>query len=102
MVVGDLHEAAGPELVKPREPPTWPISRRPSRKAPTTTAVPMPAYCGFELAALKMARLALSTQMSMARRTSVGGAVGGLEDSQRPSSVLMNDVTMPLATSPAL
>ena len=30
----------------------------------------MPAYCGLELAALKIARLALSTQMSIARRTS--------------------------------
>jgi hypothetical protein len=34
----------------------------------------MPAYCGLELAALKMARLALSTQMSIARRTSASVA----------------------------
>ena len=62
----------------------------------------MPAYCGFELAALKIARLALSTQMSMARRTSVSVADSDASASQRPSSVLMNEVHMPLATSPAL
>jgi len=62
----------------------------------------MPAYWGFEFAALKMARLALSTQMSMARRTSLSEALSAASSSQRPSSVLMNEVTMPLATSPAL
>jgi hypothetical protein len=62
----------------------------------------MPAYCGFELAALKMARLALSTQMSIARRTSVSVAAAEASASHRPSSLLMNDVHMPLATSPAL
>jgi hypothetical protein len=40
------------------------------RNTASTSVVPMPAYCGLELAALKMARLALSTQMSIARRTS--------------------------------
>jgi hypothetical protein len=54
------------------------------------------------LAALKMARLALSTQMSIARRTSVSDAVAEASCSQRPSSVLMKEVAMPLATSPAL
>ena len=62
----------------------------------------MPAYCGLELAALKIARLALSTQMSIARRTSVSEADSEASESQRPSSVLMNEVHMPLATSPAL
>jgi hypothetical protein len=62
----------------------------------------MPAYCGLELAALKMARLALSTQMSIARRTSVSVAWPAASCSQRPSSVLMNDVAIVLATSPAL
>ena len=62
----------------------------------------MPAYCGFELAALKIARLALSTQMSIARRTSVSVALPAASCSQRPSSVLMKEVAMPLATSPAL
>jgi hypothetical protein len=47
-------------------------------------------------------RLALSTQMSIARRTSVSVADSDASASQRPSSVLMNDVHMPLATSPAL
>ena len=62
----------------------------------------MPAYCGLELAALKMARLALSTQMSIARRTSVSEAASDASASQRPSSVLMKEATIPLATSPAL
>ena len=34
----------------------------------------MPAHFGFELAALKIARFALSTQMSIARRTSASVA----------------------------
>ena len=46
----------------------------------------MPAYCGFELAALKIARLALSTQMSIARRTSVSVAVS--EASREPAAEL--------------
>ena len=62
----------------------------------------MPAYCGLELAALKMARLALSTQMSIARRTSVSVALALASRSQRPSSVRMKEVAMLLATSPAL
>ena len=62
----------------------------------------MPAYCGFELAALKIARFALSTQMSIARRTSVSDALSAASVSQRPSSLLMNEVAMLLATSPAL
>jgi hypothetical protein len=62
----------------------------------------MPAYWGFELAALKIARLALSTQMSIARRTSVSVACPVASCSQRPSSDLMNEVAMLLATSPAL
>ena len=61
----------------------------------------MPAYIGLELAAPKMARLALSTQMSMARRTSPSLAWGAASFSQRPSSALMNSQAMPLATSPA-
>ena len=62
----------------------------------------MPAYCGLELAALKMARLALSTQMSIARRTSASVALALASRSQRPSSVRMKLVAMLLATSPAL
>ncbi len=62
----------------------------------------MPAYCGLELAALKIARLALSTQMSIARRTSASLAWLLASRSQRPSSVPTNVVTMLLATSPAL
>jgi len=49
-----------------------------------------------------MARLALSTQMSMARRTSASLACALASRSQRPSSVRMNVVAMLLATSPAL
>ena len=62
----------------------------------------MPAYCGLELAALKIARLALSTQMSIARRTSASLALAPASPSQRPSSVWMKQVAMLLATSPAL
>jgi hypothetical protein len=62
----------------------------------------MPAYCGLELAALKIARLAFSTQMSIARRTSASVAWAVASVSQRPSSALMKEVAMPLATSPAL
>ena len=62
----------------------------------------MPAYCGFALAALKMARFALSTQMSIARRTSASVAWALASRSQRPSSVRMKLVAMLLATSPAL
>jgi hypothetical protein len=69
MVARDLLQAPGAQAVA-RESPTWPSSSRLSRKTATTSVVPMPAYCGLELAALKMARLALSTQMSIARRTS--------------------------------
>ena len=64
--------------------------------------VPMPLYCGFEFAALKIERLALSTQISMARRTSRGFALRPACVSQRPSSDLMKVVAMPLAISPAL
>ena len=46
----------------------------------------MPAYCGLELAALKIARLALSTQMSIARRTSV--SVADSEASDEPAAEL--------------
>ena len=72
------------------------------RNTATTSVVPMPAYCGLLLAALKMARLALSTQMSIARRTSVSVALSLASRSQRPSSVRMKVVAMWLATSPAL
>ena len=73
-----------------------------SRNTATTSVVPMPAYCGLELAAVKIARLALSTQMSMARRTSASLAWLLASRSQRPSSVRMKLVAMLLATSPAL
>ena len=62
----------------------------------------MPAYCGLELAALKIARLALSTQMSIARRTSWSLAPLPASRSQRPSSVHTKEVAIWLATSPAL
>ena len=62
----------------------------------------MPRVLRVGLAALKIARLALSTQMSIARRTSASVAFSDASSSQRPSSLLMNEVTMLLATSPAL
>ena len=62
----------------------------------------MPLYCGLELAALKMERLALSTQISIARRTSRALAWRPACDSHRPSSDLMKVVAIPLAISPAL
>ena len=62
----------------------------------------MPAYCALELAALKMDRLALSMQISMARLSSRALASCPPSDIQRPSSVLMKVVAMALATSPAL
>ncbi len=62
----------------------------------------MPAYCGLALAALKIARLALSTQMSIARRTSSSLTPAPASRSQRPSSSRMKLVAIWLATSPAL
>ena len=72
------------------------------RNTPMTSVVPMPAYCGLELAALKMERLALSMQISIARRSSRTLASCPPSAIQRPSSVLMKVVAMALATSPAL
>ncbi|MDT4887127.1 hypothetical protein FQZ97_1235480 [compost metagenome] len=54
------------------------------------------------MAALKIDRLALSMQISMARFNSRALASKPPSAIQRPSSVLMKVVAMALATSPAL
>ena len=62
----------------------------------------MPAQSSLVLAASKIARLALSTQISMARRTSRKVATAAASRNQRPNSSTMRSTAMALATSPAL
>ena len=82
VIARDLHQAAAAESVGS-------ASRRHGRRAAVVAEQRPPASCpcprtGVELDALKMARLALSTQMSIARRTSASVACALASRSQRP------------------